>query len=427
MTSRHARTTDKTINEKHTRILRILLQKPENKYCVDCRQKVKSVDLDSWTTEQVENMIRWGNEKANKFWEAQLPESSIPNGNTLGIDNWIRTKYEWRQYANRNQVPNPDELGPIDEQLLQDLHGKLGPRHQIHINRSAEPTGPFTGILAPPPSDSARLTNPKRASVPASGLQGSELFSIAQSSVTNSGPRPNPASANVDFFGLHDPTPQPTTAAQDLNKRMSMPLAPTSQGLFSFAPPPTSSVSQGPVKAPATPVVPVAPVASVSLNPPQRSSVDWKNSIMSLYGNQETVSKRASMGSQPSQQIQHPPAVSSFGPFQGGNTFGIQQEQRSQQQQQSWQSSQNNGMNPHGGMDAWQQQNSMSAFSTLSGNGQTQQPLSNFGHGVSKGSSSSGGDLFSMIAGTPSTASTNSTISSPSSQQNKQTRYEKGS
>ena len=40
---------------------------------------VKSIDLDSWTAEQVENMIKWGNEKTNKYWEARLPAGSIPN------------------------------------------------------------------------------------------------------------------------------------------------------------------------------------------------------------------------------------------------------------------------------------------------------------------------------------------------------------
>ena len=40
---------------------------------------VKSVDLDSWTVEQVENMIKWGNEKVNMYWEARLPERNIPN------------------------------------------------------------------------------------------------------------------------------------------------------------------------------------------------------------------------------------------------------------------------------------------------------------------------------------------------------------
>ncbi|KAF9144221.1 hypothetical protein BG015_000183 [Linnemannia schmuckeri] len=109
MSTRQARTADKSTNDKHTRILKALLQKPGNKFCVDCRKKdprwasfnlgcfmcircsgvhrsmgthiskVKSVDLDSWTVEQVENMIKWGNEKANMYWEARLPERNIPN------------------------------------------------------------------------------------------------------------------------------------------------------------------------------------------------------------------------------------------------------------------------------------------------------------------------------------------------------------
>ncbi|KAG0350333.1 hypothetical protein BG005_010141, partial [Podila minutissima] len=151
MSTRHARTADKSTNDKHTRILKALLQKPGNKFCVDCRKKdprwasfnlgcfmcircsgvhrsmgthiskVKSVDLDSWTAEQVENMIKWGNEKANMYWEARLPESSIPNENTSGIDPWIRSKYEWKQFTNKGPLPDPSELGPIDEAMLMDL------------------------------------------------------------------------------------------------------------------------------------------------------------------------------------------------------------------------------------------------------------------------------------------------------------------
>lgn len=29
--------------------------------------RVKSVDLDSWTDEQLQSMLRWGNSKANKY------------------------------------------------------------------------------------------------------------------------------------------------------------------------------------------------------------------------------------------------------------------------------------------------------------------------------------------------------------------------
>ncbi|KAG0313244.1 hypothetical protein BGZ97_010383 [Linnemannia gamsii] len=121
MATRSARTADKSTNDKHARILKALLQKPGNKFCVDCRKKVKSIDLDSWTAEQVENMIKWGNEKANKYWEARLPESSIPNENTSGIDPWIRSKYEWKQFASKGPIPDPADLGPVDDAMLADL------------------------------------------------------------------------------------------------------------------------------------------------------------------------------------------------------------------------------------------------------------------------------------------------------------------
>jgi stromal membrane-associated protein len=39
MSTRHARVADKELNDKHTKILLELLQKPGNKQCADCRKK----------------------------------------------------------------------------------------------------------------------------------------------------------------------------------------------------------------------------------------------------------------------------------------------------------------------------------------------------------------------------------------------------
>ena len=106
MASRFARQEDKGQNERHAKILKQLMMQPANKKCADCRKKdprwcswnigtnvnfrrlfvysvqwnssvhwnshqqsqevfcVNSSDLDTWTPEQVENMVRWGNEKA---------------------------------------------------------------------------------------------------------------------------------------------------------------------------------------------------------------------------------------------------------------------------------------------------------------------------------------------------------------------------
>lgn len=67
--------------------------------------RVKSVDLDAWTDEQVELMVKWGNAKCNSYWEAKLPEGYVPDG--LKIENFIRTKYDLKKWVGSSLVPNP--------------------------------------------------------------------------------------------------------------------------------------------------------------------------------------------------------------------------------------------------------------------------------------------------------------------------------
>lgn len=129
----------KTHSEKHKLILKQLLKEPANKVCVDCKtsahprwaswnlgcfmcircsgihrsmgthiSRVKSVDLDAWTDEQVESMVRWGNAKCNGFWEAKLPEGYVPD--SLKIENFIRTKYDMKKWAASATVPDPRKV-----------------------------------------------------------------------------------------------------------------------------------------------------------------------------------------------------------------------------------------------------------------------------------------------------------------------------
>lgn len=126
----------KVHSEKHKEIFRQLLKEPANKSCVDCKtsthprwaswnlgcficircsgihrsmgthiSRVKSVDLDAWTDEQVESMVKWGNEKCNLYWEAKLPQGYIPDGSK--IENFIRTKYDMKKWVSLLKVPDP--------------------------------------------------------------------------------------------------------------------------------------------------------------------------------------------------------------------------------------------------------------------------------------------------------------------------------
>lgn len=60
--------------------------------------KVRSATLDTWLPEQIAFIQSMGNEKSNSYWEAELP----PNYDRVGIENFIRAKYEDKRWIPRN-------------------------------------------------------------------------------------------------------------------------------------------------------------------------------------------------------------------------------------------------------------------------------------------------------------------------------------
>ncbi|KAK6043543.1 putative GTP-ase activating protein [Cooperia oncophora] len=118
----------KAEQERLQNILLDMLKEDENKYCADCQaktprwaawnlgvficircagihrnlgvhiSKVRSVNLDTWTPEQVQSMRVMGNEKARKVYEHSLPDHFRRSMADHQMEQFIRAKYEQKRY-----------------------------------------------------------------------------------------------------------------------------------------------------------------------------------------------------------------------------------------------------------------------------------------------------------------------------------------
>uniref|UniRef100_A0A8H7NF99 Arf-GAP domain-containing protein n=1 Tax=Bionectria ochroleuca TaxID=29856 RepID=A0A8H7NF99_BIOOC len=176
---------------KNQATIKSLLKLEPNKICADCKRnkhprwaswnlgvficircsgihrgmgthisKVKSVDLDSWTDEQMQSILSWGNARANKYFEAKLAPGHVPS--EAKIENFIRTKYELKRWAMEGPRPDPATLGADadDDVPLSVVKEKQA------IDRKASVTGGAAPQAAPAP--------PPKAPAPEADLIGGD-------------------------------------------------------------------------------------------------------------------------------------------------------------------------------------------------------------------------------------------------------------
>ncbi|CAE6479578.1 unnamed protein product [Rhizoctonia solani] len=136
--------------ERHQRILQELLQQPGNDVCADCKSraprwsswnlgificvqcasihrkigthitKVKSVNLDAWTKEQVESMKNMGNIASNAKWNPNESRHPPPTNmeeseRDSEMEKYIRAKYETKKFLDRKPVTSssPSSNAPV--------------------------------------------------------------------------------------------------------------------------------------------------------------------------------------------------------------------------------------------------------------------------------------------------------------------------
>ncbi|KIK94685.1 hypothetical protein PAXRUDRAFT_431741 [Paxillus rubicundulus Ve08.2h10] len=203
---------DKATTERNAKILRELVRQPDNKVCADCKRndprwaswnlgvflcircsgihrgmgthisRVKSIDLDMWTPEQMESIQQWGNRRANLYWEAHLKAGHIPLDHKM--ESFVRSKYESRRWA--MDGPPPSDPSVLDSAGKSSSNGDATATAtqaigQSLVTSSSRPT--HASISAPRAASASPHTSGTPRHQPS---QSRQLLSAAVAGRTNS-------------------------------------------------------------------------------------------------------------------------------------------------------------------------------------------------------------------------------------------------
>ncbi|XP_077585521.1 stromal membrane-associated protein 1-like [Stigmatopora nigra] len=294
MATRSEREKAQKLNEQHQAILSKLLREDVNKNCADCEAKgprwaswnlgvfmcircagihrnlgvhisrVKSVNLDQWTQEQMQSMMDMGNGRAKQVYEAHLPENFSRPQTDQAVEVFIRDKYERKKYHDKEALDTilktagaPQANSPIS----QADKSKQGKEREKKKEKDFEK------------SDQHNMECEQRASPKKSQEHAVDLLGLDGPDNHGKGSK---KSDELDIFGpmVSNPLPSSNTAQQ---------AKPASRTALQSSDPPTSSSPSS------TSTCTTAKVEDKKLLS--------KDSILSLYAN-------SSVGSQPHSQQQ---------------------------------------------------------------------------------------------------------------------------
>lgn len=236
----------KFIQEKCQNLLTVMLRDEDNKYCVDCDAKgprwaswnlgvflcircagihrnlgvhisrVKSVNLDSWTPEQVVSLQQMGNSKARAVYEGSLPDGFRRPQTDSALETFIRAKYEQKKYVAREWVQPPPVKVNWDKEIEEEMEKQKRKKKGLPItstatnnksNETSKSAASFksTPLPAPLPKPTTNSSSPKTSS---RTTPNNSIVTANTESKTN-----DTKSYSSDLLGLSTPVNGPTLSS----------------------------------------------------------------------------------------------------------------------------------------------------------------------------------------------------------------------
>ncbi|XP_028278631.1 stromal membrane-associated protein 1-like isoform X7 [Parambassis ranga] len=244
MTTRSEREKAQKLNEQHQAILSKLLREEDNKYCADCEAKgprwaswnlgvfmcircagihrnlgvhisrVKSVNLDQWTPEQIQSMVDMGNSRARRLYEAHLPENFRRPQTDQAVEVFIRDKYERKKYYDQeaaaalpqkaSEAAAPSTSPPSQADRSRQEVQKEREKKKEEKKKDADKVERHNNI-----KQSESRASPKRGAEPAVDLLG---LDAPDGGVKAAGAAAAPIGDELDIFGPMVSNPLPSSS-----------------------------------------------------------------------------------------------------------------------------------------------------------------------------------------------------------------------
>ncbi|CAJ1067033.1 stromal membrane-associated protein 1-like isoform X2 [Xyrichtys novacula] len=328
MTTRSEREKAQKLNEQHQAILSKLLREDENKYCADCEAKgprwaswnlgvfmcircagihrnlgvhisrVKSVNLDQWTPEQIQSMVDMGNTRARQLYEAHLPEGFRRPQTDQAVEVFIRDKYERKKYYDKEALaaaPKSSEAAPSSSSSSPSSQADRSKQEKEREKKKEEKKKEKD-------ADKVEKHDNTKSESKANTKESTEAVDLLGLDTPEGGAKSSGGAAaagdDLDIFGPMVSNPLPSSGPQQ---------AQSASGTAAAAPAADPSTSSSASSSTST---------STTTKAEQKKLLS-KDSILSLYAS----SSVGSVGSQPQSQKQ--PAAGQAGMYMGQPQMGF--------------------------------------------------------------------------------------------------------